>query len=69
VHANPLFLSENTALYTKDIAHMFVVIVQGFRGKTPKERDHSKDRGVDGRTGSEWILGRLAEGDAEWTFL
>jgi hypothetical protein len=28
--------------------------------ESPKERDHSEDRSVDGRTGSEWILGRLA---------
>jgi hypothetical protein len=27
-----------------------------------KERDHSEDRDVDGRMGSEWILGRLAGG-------
>jgi hypothetical protein len=27
-----------------------------------KERDHLKDQGVDGRMGSEWILGRLAGG-------
>jgi hypothetical protein len=26
------------------------------------ERDHSEDQGVDWRMGSEWILGRLAEG-------
>jgi hypothetical protein len=26
------------------------------------ERDHSEGRGVDGRMGSEWILGRLAGG-------
>jgi hypothetical protein len=26
------------------------------------ERDHLEDQGVDGRMGSEWILGRLAEG-------
>jgi len=31
----------------------------------PKERDHSEDRGIDGRMGSEWILGRLA-GGVEW---
>jgi hypothetical protein len=30
--------------------------------ESPKERDHSEDRGVDGRMGSEWILGILAEG-------
>jgi hypothetical protein len=30
--------------------------------KYRKERDHSEDRSVDGRVGSEWILGRLAEG-------
>jgi hypothetical protein len=31
---------------------------QGF-WESPKERDHSEDRGVDGRMESEWILGRL----------
>jgi hypothetical protein len=36
--------------------------VQGFGGKPPKERDHLEDQGVDGRIGSEWILGRLAGG-------
>jgi hypothetical protein len=25
----------------------------------PGGKDHSDDRGVDGRIGSEWILGRL----------
>jgi hypothetical protein len=29
---------------------------------SPKEKDHSEDRGVDGRMGSEWIMGRLAGG-------
>jgi hypothetical protein len=29
---------------------------------SPKERDHSKDEGVEGRMGSEWILGRLGGG-------
>jgi hypothetical protein len=28
----------------------------------PKERDHSEDRGVDRRMGSQWILVRLAAG-------
>jgi hypothetical protein len=28
--------------------------------ESPKERDHSEDRVVDRRLGSEWILGRLA---------
>jgi hypothetical protein len=27
-----------------------------------KERDHLEDQGVDGRMGSEWILGKLAGG-------
>jgi hypothetical protein len=27
---------------------------------SPKERDHLEDQGVEGRMGSEWILGRLA---------
>jgi hypothetical protein len=35
---------------------------QSFSGENPKKRDHSEDRGVDGRMGSEWILGRLAVG-------
>jgi hypothetical protein len=30
--------------------------------ESPKERGHSEDQGVDGRMGSEWILGRLAAG-------
>jgi hypothetical protein len=28
--------------------------------ESPKERDHLKDRGVDGRIGLKWILERLA---------
>jgi hypothetical protein len=35
---------------------------QDFGGESPKERDHSEDQSVGGRMGSEWILGRLAEG-------
>jgi hypothetical protein len=31
-----------------------------FWWESPKERDHSEDQGVNGRMGSEWILGRLA---------
>jgi len=33
-----------------------------FWWESPKERDHSEDQGVDGKMGSEWILGRLAWG-------
>jgi hypothetical protein len=33
-----------------------------FWWESPKERDHSHDRGVDGWMGLEWILGRLAGG-------
>jgi hypothetical protein len=36
--------------------------VQGFGGEGPKERDNSEDRGVDGRKGLKWILGRLVVG-------
>jgi hypothetical protein len=39
----------------------------GFWCERTKERDHSEDRGVDGRMGSEWILGRLVGGGSvEW---
>jgi hypothetical protein len=31
-----------------------------FRWESPKERNYSEDRGVDGRMGLEWMLGRLA---------
>jgi hypothetical protein len=31
-----------------------------FWWEIPKEGEYSEDRGVDGRMGSEWILGRLA---------
>jgi hypothetical protein len=34
-------------------------------GESLKERDHSEDRGVDGRMRSEWILRRLARG-VQW---
>jgi hypothetical protein len=30
--------------------------------RRPKERDHLEDRGIDGRMGLHWILGRLAVG-------
>jgi hypothetical protein len=39
-------------------------IVQGFGAESPNEREHSEARGVDGRVGSVWILGRLAAGYA-----
>jgi hypothetical protein len=38
--------------------------VQGFGGKA--QRDHLEDQGVDGRMGSEWILGRVAVRGVEW---
>jgi hypothetical protein len=34
----------------------------GFWWKGPREKDHLKEQGVDGRMGSKWILGRLVEG-------
>jgi hypothetical protein len=34
----------------------------GFWWESQNERDHLEDQGVDGRMGSEWILGRLAGG-------
>jgi hypothetical protein len=34
----------------------------GFWWESQKERDDLEDRGVDGRTRSEWILERLTEG-------
>jgi hypothetical protein len=34
-------------------------MVRRFEGESPKEREHSDDRGVDGRTVLEWLLGRL----------
>jgi hypothetical protein len=33
----------------------------GFWWDSSEERDHMEDQGIDGRIGSEWILGRLAE--------
>jgi hypothetical protein len=32
------------------------------RTESQKERDHLEDECIDGRMGSEWILGRLAAG-------
>jgi hypothetical protein len=34
----------------------------GFWWESPKERDHLKDRGIDGRMGLEWISRRLTGG-------
>jgi hypothetical protein len=34
-----------------------------FWWESPKERDHSEDRDVGGKMGSEWILGILAGAD------
>jgi hypothetical protein len=36
--------------------------VSRFWYESPNKRDHSEDRGVDGRMGSEWLLGGLAAG-------
>jgi hypothetical protein len=47
------------------VTRMGEEIVQGFGGKA-KERDHLEDQRVDGRMGSEWILGRLAGGGVDW---
>jgi hypothetical protein len=33
---------------------------------SPKGKDHLEDRGVDGRMGSKWTLGRLVGGCVEW---
>jgi hypothetical protein len=30
----------------------------GFWWEIPKETDHFKDQGIDGRMGLEWLLGR-----------
>jgi hypothetical protein len=38
------------------------VCEQCFDVKTRKNSDHLEDQGIDGRMGSEWILGRLARG-------
>jgi hypothetical protein len=34
---------------------------------SPKEKNHLKVQGVDGKMGLEWILGRLAGGGGLWS--
>jgi hypothetical protein len=42
----------------------------GFWWESPKEKDHFEDKGVDGRMGSKWTLGRLLGGrGVEWIHL
>jgi hypothetical protein len=36
--------------------------VNKFWWESQKGRDHLEDQGIDGRMGSEWILGKLAGG-------
>jgi hypothetical protein len=36
-----------------------------FWWKIARKRDHSEDRDVDGRMGSEWMLGRLTVGGVD----
>jgi hypothetical protein len=40
-------------------------VYKGLVGNPEGER-HSEDQGVDGRMGSDWILGRLAVGVVDW---
>jgi hypothetical protein len=44
------------------VARMAEDKCESFLWESPKERDHLKDLGVDGRTGSKWSLGRLVGG-------
>jgi hypothetical protein len=37
-------------------------IYTGFQWESPNEKDHLKDKGIDGRVGSKWTLGRLVGG-------
>jgi hypothetical protein len=41
----------------------------GFSWESPKEKDHLKDHGLDGRMGSKWTLARLVGGVVEWIHL
>jgi hypothetical protein len=41
---------------------------RGFWRESPKEGDHLEDKGVDGRMGSKWTLGRVV-GGVEWIHL
>jgi hypothetical protein len=50
------------------VARMRTKTCTRFWWESPKERDHSEDQGVDGRMGSEQILGRWT-GSVEWTRL
>jgi hypothetical protein len=42
--------------------------VLDFGRGSPKEKEHLKDQGKDGRMGSKWTLGRLV-GGVEWIHL
>jgi hypothetical protein len=52
-------------MWVGHVAHMGEKKVYRVLVGNLKERNHSEDQGIDGRMGSEWILGRLAGGAVE----
>jgi hypothetical protein len=58
-----------TVLYYIRAGTDFCTCVGGYWWEIPKEKDHSEDRGVDGRMGSKWTLVRLVGEGVEWIHL
>jgi hypothetical protein len=56
-HKNTTFMKQN--MY---VGYLMLHMTEYLQWEISKERDYSEVQGVDGRMGSEWILGILAGG-------
>jgi hypothetical protein len=62
LYSSPYIIRETKSRGAKWTGHVARMGDERICWDSLTEKDQSKDQGVDGRMGSEWILGRLARG-------